>query len=259
MRAQIYLGSVLLEANRWTKDCIPTFCVSAWTKRCAAAGFDGIELWENHFALAGAAERAALRTAPLPIAIFNSYAPLTPGGESVRKQTAACVRESGAHAMKFNVGASPENLGSELRTARNWAATMPGVVLLCECHPGTAMEDAATAAAALAEYPEIGVIVHPCSRADLPDWLRRCGPRIRHAHVQVVDAQRRRWRLCDQPALVRERLAMLREGGFSGSLTIEFTAGVGVAPENREALFAAACDDLAFLRENGFGSTGEIP
>jgi sugar phosphate isomerase/epimerase len=253
MRAQIYLGSVLLESNRWTRERLPTFRVSEWTDRSAAAGFDGIELWENHCALADPAERAALQAAHLPVTIYNSYVMLRADGEPARRQAAAFVRELKAPAVKFNVGADPETLESELRTAREWAAGMPGVRLLCECHPGTALEDAATAAAALAGYPEIGVIVHPCNRADLPDWLRHLGPKIRHAHVQMVTAQRRRWRLCDQPTLARERLAMLRDGGFTGSLTIEFTAGVGVAPESREALFAAACADLAFLRENGFG------
>lgn len=252
MRAQIYLGSVLLESNRWIKGRTPTIRVSEWSERGAAAGFDGIELWENHYARTDPAERAALQVAQLPVTIFNSYVTMRADGETARRQAAAFVRALRVPAVKFNVGADPGTLESELHAAREWAAGMPGVRLLCECHPGTALEDAAVAAAALADYPEIGVIIHPFSRADLPDWLRHLGPKIRHAHAQVIDAQQQRWRLCDQPTLVRERLAMLREGGFSGSLTIEFTAGVGVAPENSEALFAAACDDLAFLRENGF-------
>jgi sugar phosphate isomerase/epimerase len=101
---------------------------------------------------------------------------------------------------------------------------------------------------ALADYPESGVIVHPFSCPDLAAWFSHLGSRIRHAHVQVVDAEWRRWRLRDQPALVRERLAMLRGAGYAGSFTIEFTAGVGVVPEDRDALFAAACEDLDFLK-----------
>ena len=129
---------------------------------------------------------------------------------------------------------------------------MPGATLLCECHPGTALENPAVAAAALAGYPDIGVIVHPCICADLPAWIRHCGSKIRHLHVQMIDAQRKRWLLRDQAALVRERLALMRDAGFSGTLTIEFTAGVGVAREDRAALVAAACTDLAFLRHEGF-------
>ena len=246
---QVYLGTVLLEANRWDKDRTPTYRVSEWLERIAAAGFDGIELWENHAILTDSAERDALRSSQLPVAVFNSYVPLDTGGENARREVARLVCELKAGAVKFNVSNSPETLESELRTAREWAAFMPGVDLLCECHPGTALEDPVVAARALADYPEIAVIVHPFSCPDLAAWFTHLGPRIRHAHVQVVDTEWRRWCLRDQSALVIEPLAILRGAGYDGSFTIEFTAGVGVAPEDRDALFAAACDDLAFLKE----------
>ncbi|MEI8198248.1 MAG: hypothetical protein WCI73_20335, partial [Phycisphaerae bacterium] len=173
-------------------------------------------------------------------------------GENARRAVAGLVRELKTVIVKFNVSNSPETLASGLRTAREWAALMPGVDLLCECHPGTALEDPVVAVRALADFPEIGVIVHPFSCPDLTTWFKHLGARIRHAHVQVVDAEWRRWCLRDKSVLVRERLAILRGAGYTGSFTIEFTAGVGVALEDREALFAAACDDLAFLREERF-------
>jgi hypothetical protein len=37
----VYLGTVLLEKNRWTPDKRPSFAVSDWAARIAAAGFDG--------------------------------------------------------------------------------------------------------------------------------------------------------------------------------------------------------------------------
>lgn len=40
----IFQGTVLLEANRWAKDRTPTYRVSEWLGRLAAAGVDGIEL-----------------------------------------------------------------------------------------------------------------------------------------------------------------------------------------------------------------------
>ena len=248
-QTQVYLGTVLLEANRWAKDRTPTYRVSEWLERIAAAGFDGIELWENHATLADCAERSALRGSTVPVRVFNSYVPLDAGGENARRTVAGLVRELNAGAVKFNVSNSPETLESELRTVREWAALMPGVDLLCECHPGTALEDPAVAARALAGFPEIGVIVNPFSCPDLAAWFRQLGPRIRHAHVQMRDPEWRWLCLRDQPSLARERLAILRGAGYAGSFTVEFTAGVGVAPEDRDALFAAACNDLAFLRE----------
>ncbi len=241
---------MLLESNRWAGARTPTYRVGEWIGRIAAAGFDGIELWENHFAMADAAERAALRAAQLPVTILSSYAPMGEGGEAVRGEIAGFARELGVKAVKFNAGSRREALERELRTAMDWAASMPGVSLLCECHPGTALEDPKTAGAALAGFPEIGVIVHPFSCPDLAAWLHYFGPRVRHAHVQAVDAQGRRWRLRDQAELAGDRLALMRDGGFAGAFTIEFTAGVGAAPEDRDALFASACDDLIFLRDS---------
>lgn len=252
--ASIHFGTVLLEANRWAAQRTPTYRVSDWLARIAAAGFDGVELWENHARLADEHELAALRNSPLPFAVFNSYATLDEAGAEARRQAAALVRELRAPAVKFNFGNDPERLADELRNARAWAAAMPGVRLLCECHPGTAVEAPAVAAEALAGDPDIGVIVHPFIAVDLAAWFRHLGARIVHAHVQVVDAEWRRWRLRDRAALVQARLAILREAGFAGSFTIEFTAGVAVAPESREALFAAACNDLEFLQEAGFGT-----
>jgi sugar phosphate isomerase/epimerase len=245
----IYIGTVLLEANRWARQRTPTFLVSDWLPRLAAAGFDGIELWENHVTLAPASERAALRAAPLPVRVFNSYATMNAAGAAARDLAAALALELRAGAVKFNVGKDSASLIEELEAARCWGRQMPGVQLLCECHPGTALEHPERAAEALASFPEVSVIVHAFTSADLQGWFRHLGPRVRHTHVQILDPNGRRCKLRDQTPLVRERLAAMRAAGYSGSFTIEFTAGVGTAPEDREALFAAACDDLAFLRE----------
>lgn len=249
----ILLGTVLLEANRWTPGKQPSFRVSDWLARVAAAGFDGLELWENHAALADAPERLALRSAQPPVAVFNSYATLDDAGATARARAADLIRDLRAPAVKFNVGHDPAALPCELRTARAWAAALPGARFLCECHPGTALEDPAVAARALADWPEAGVIVHPFTCPDLTAWFRHLGPRVCHAHVQLLDEGRQRRRLCEQPQHVRTRLALMRDAGYTGSFTLEFTAGVNVPPEDRDALFAAACEDLAFLREDGWG------
>ena len=245
----IFIGTVLLEANRWAPQRTPTYQVSEWIARFAAAGFDGIELWENHAALASDQERTALRKSALPVAVFNSYATLDDASAPQRQRSTELGREFHAPAMKFNFGAELVGVKCELRNARAWAAAMPGVRLLCECHPGTALEKPAAAARVLAAWPEAGVIVHPLLTLELPGWMKLLGARVAHAHMQYVDAEWRRWRLRDRATLCRERLRILRDGGFAGSFTIEFTAGVGTTPEDRDSLFAAAADDLAFLRE----------
>ena len=62
MKTEIYIGTILLERNRWTRDKKPTCLVSEWIPRFKEAGFDGMELWENHAALASSTElKAAFR------------------------------------------------------------------------------------------------------------------------------------------------------------------------------------------------------
>ena len=97
--ASTYLGTVLLEPNRWAGDRSPAIRISEWGGRIASAGFDGIELWEKHVSMASVQEQAALRAGPLPITIFNSYAPMGAEGETARQQAAGFARELGANAM----------------------------------------------------------------------------------------------------------------------------------------------------------------
>ena len=244
----IYIGTVLLEANRWAAVRTPTCRISEWLDRFAAAGFDGLELWENHAALADEAERAALARGPLPVAVFNSYATLDAAGEAKRAAAAALVREFRAPAMKFNFSRDPAAVPAERERARAWSAAMPGVRLLCECHPGTALEDPAAAAAVLTGWPEARAIVHAFTCPDLAAWMRHLGPLTAHVHVQARDATGRLGSLRDEADTVRRRIGILRDAGYAGTFTIEFTRGVGTPPEDRERLFADAVEDLHFLR-----------
>jgi hypothetical protein len=52
-------------------------------------------------------------------------------------------------------------------------------------------------------------------------------------------------------AKVRERLRLLRDHGFAGSFTVEFTTGIdwGVPQPSVETLYASAVEDMKRLRE----------
>ncbi len=66
---EVFLGTIVLEPNRWfgvTHERWGTTAVSAWLDAIAAAGFDGIELWESHFRDADPEERQAILDHPLP-------------------------------------------------------------------------------------------------------------------------------------------------------------------------------------------------
>ncbi|MHC4916331.1 MAG: hypothetical protein ACYTGB_12650 [Planctomycetota bacterium] len=100
---EIYLGTVLLERNRWVKgERRPSLAVSEWVSRIADAGFGGLELWENHAALAGDDERERLRESPVPVKIFNSYDRCGTETAAARRRAADLAAFFGAEGMKYN-------------------------------------------------------------------------------------------------------------------------------------------------------------
>lgn len=250
MSPSIYLGSICLEPNRWSPSKRPSYSVGDWLERIAAAGFDGIELWENHFLLADAAEQATLAAAT-PLAIYNSYA--LPDNAAAMEASARGVELLGARAVKFNVGKDTARLDEELAIVSDWARQMPGAKLLCECHPGTTLEtpQAAQRAFDVWDAARFGVMIHPFTTplAELRDWLRLLGPKVEHAHCQIRGEDGRPVRLDQRQGEARRALDVLREGGFAGSFTIEFTLGTSTPDDLTEILWENALRDLEFLRE----------
>lgn len=251
--AGIYIGTILLERNRWAPGKVPTYLVSQWLERFRTAGFDGIELWENHAALCPEDERVRLEALAAPVAVFNSYAGFDTAGEVQRRLAAAMAVRLRAQAVKFNMGPDPGMRVPYVQAALEWRTLFPAHVrLLCECHPGTVMEEPQAAAEVFAQCDGFEAIVHPFTwdLERLAAWFRLLGPKITHAHVQLRTRDDLFLRLDRDPGYVREALAVMREGGFRGSFTLEFAEGTRSASENMEELFSAVLADLAFLREN---------
>jgi sugar phosphate isomerase/epimerase len=252
MQPTILFATVLMERNRWTADKQPTVAVSAWLADLARAGFDGIELWQNHAAAASEPERDALAASPVPITIFNSYVTFTDADGTGRARVADLVRRLNCRAVKFNLSSRLETRAQEVAEARRWFASMPGVTPLCECHPGTSVEHAAAAAAAFADWPELRVIVHPFffSAETLQGWFDVFGPRISHCHVQIRQpgATGIFTRLDEQIEPVTDQTRRVLRNGFTGSWAIEFTKGVCTPDDSPAPLIAAAIQDLHTLR-----------
>lgn len=254
LQTEIYIATVLLERNRWTKEKTPTLRVSEWAHRFAEAGFDGIELWENHVTRAPPDELEALRAAPVPVRIFNTYATFGPEDDSRRSQAAEFSRKLGVRGVKFNVGGDPELFDTYVQQVLEWRTLLPqDITPLCECHPGTVLEEPEGAARAFAVWAEagIGAMFHPFNLTpeQVRTWIRRLGPALSHAHVQLHRDGRMR-SLVPYRDHVREILQAMREEGFRGTFSIEFTEGVGRgAEEDIEELFASACADMELLRE----------
>jgi sugar phosphate isomerase/epimerase len=251
---RVNLATVLLEPNRWTPDRIPTFRVSECAAAIREAGFDGLELWENHAAMADDQEQAALCQLPLPITIFNSYCSFEDAGAAARNRAAGFVERFGATGVKFNFGNEPGLTNEYIRNLAEWADSLPaGCRLLCECHGNTILEPpdgAATALAPLADRVEIIVHAFGGERETLRKWLDLFGSAVTHVHVAALRAGGPMLRLADYEDEAAARIELLKSAGFSGSWTIEFTGGVAFSPEDQRALLANAAADMAYLRAN---------
>jgi sugar phosphate isomerase/epimerase len=254
----IYIGSILLEPNRWKGSKEPSYKVSAWLERFRAAGLDGIELWENHYLKVSDDEKAALRSSAVPMRIFNTYAEFSGSGDELgRIQAADSAITLQSAGIKFNVGKDTKRTSEYLDAANFWAKRLPASVrLLCECHPGTVLETPEAAEKAFRDTwrdERFQAIVHPFSTPPdvLREWMKRLKGRVTHAHVQMRGEQNRPVRLDRRPREAREALQILREGGFSGSFTLEFTEGTSTPNDRPDFLWENALADLKFLRENG--------
>jgi len=238
----IYIATVLLERNRWTLDKAPSFAVSEWGQRFHDAGFDGVELWENHLLLAMDEEQAAIQDMACPVVYYNTYAGFGDEDADALREAADWIRRLGAKGCKYNLGKDPSRRETERRNLRAWVASLPeGCMPLCECHGGTMLEDPRDAARFFqeADLPRNGIIVHAMGGDEerLHPWFDLFGPAIRHLHIV----------LHREPDLAG-RLAYFERAGFAGSMTVEFTQGVAEPGENMADLFASAVDDLDTLR-----------
>ncbi len=242
----MYLGTVVLEAERWRKRDEPSWFPDAkWCLRFAEAGFTGLELWENHWSKATPAVRQALIESPCPVRVFNWYG--FPGNREEESRLLVALAAFGetVRGVKFN-------LAQDEALARVQAEAVPGLLkrmpetvdLWCECHAGTAVEAPEVAARFFAAWPErVGVIVHPFAQPHLDTWWDLLGSRIVHLHLQARTEGVWRQPVPGLPE-VDEGAARLVARGFTGSATVEFVAGMGNDEEGPEIWFERAVEVL---------------
>ncbi len=249
----VYLATVCLERNRWGSKQ-PSFPVSEWLPRIAQDGFDGVELWENHYLAADPAEQQRLVERAAPLAVYNSYVGFGDGASDAQQREAcvAAVQRLGAGAVKFNLGAKLPRLDEYRRNFRAWADRLPARCrLLCECHNGSVLEKPEAAAEFFADLDpaRFGVIVHVAGdAAGLQRWFDRLGARITHLHLQHRTPQTDPT-APEGSASLAACVAVLRSHRFAGSATVEFTRGVGPL-EDIHTLYRNACADRQALLQS---------
>ncbi len=116
---------------------------------------------------------------------------------------------------------------------------------LCECHRGSTMEDPALASRTLGRLgrADHGIILHGISSEEEPvrERFARYGDRIIHLRCNLSSNGP-----MTEDALCR-RLDLLRDFGFNGTYTIEFTEGVR-DELSIEQLYQNALRDMRLLR-----------
>lgn len=270
----IYLASIALEHQRWSTRT-PSFRVSRWCPSIHEAGFDGIELWEYHYTLASPEEKTSLEQvcasgkaetarshdsgshvppSGTAIPVFNTYLlPHIHALDEWRTVFSACGR-LGARALKFNLGGDSGQEGEYREALAEILRIKPaGLTLLCECHPGTIVEQPDQAARFFADerFSGIRFICHPflIGNAKLRRWLEALGAGVTHVHTQMRDESGVMLPLSTRRGYVREQLETLLEWDFRGSISVEFVEGTKSEQDEPGYLFESAKADLAVLRE----------
>jgi sugar phosphate isomerase/epimerase len=260
---EVLLGTVALEPNRWATidpSGAASTRLATVLDTVAAAGFDGLEVWERHLLDATEPDVDAIIDGPLPVSVFNTYVSFDgddPDAAAARSLAAAWVRRSGAAAVKFNVGndPSPDAPAAYARRLAAWIDELPShVVALCECHAGISIaEDPQVAAAifdAAAPPDRLQAIVHTHESAELVQArFDAYGNRITHVHVNHLDpATLQVPHLGERRRELSSAIGLLERLGFNGSFTLEFVHGVLTADDHLAHLLAEALDDLTVLR-----------
>ena len=246
----VLLGTIAIEPNRWgtlDRSRRATIVLEDWLGAIAAAGFDGIELWEGHLSDAVAANAVA------PVVVFNSYVSFDddPAG---RAAVAAAVATTPSRAVKVNVGKDPSQESAYTDRLAAWLDVLdPAVAVLVECHAGTVAEDPATAARILGgagPVDRMQAVVHTHEDHDhLRARFDAYGERIGHVHVNhLARDPYRAPRLADVADELAATVDLLDTLGFDGSWTIELVHGLLTADDRPDRLVRQAADDLTVLR-----------
>lgn len=254
----VLLGTVAIEPNRWGTvhaDRMPMCAVGEWADSIGGAGFDGIEVWDQHLTMASPTDVERI-LGTLSVPVFNSYASLDVADASERAFVADWVGRCGASAVKFNVGNDAAAERDYAERIAGWLELLPDTAsLICECHEGISIAEDPIVAARIfdaAGPPErLGALIHTHESLDhLAERFDAYGDRIRHVHVNYLDvANRSVPALADRRTDLEASVSFLRSQGFTGTWTVEFVSGILSPDDHPEALMARAAEDVAVLRD----------
>ena len=277
---EILLNSIALEPNRWTKEKIPYVALEELLTSVATAGFDALEVWQNHVALLdrGGLDSLAERAESLGLAIpvVGMYPRFHLEG---RERDAELDRLEAMLGIMDALGTDvlkimPGTLASAEMTPELWDRlvgfaremldrTRPGnITIPCETHGKTVADDPD---ALLRFFEAVGsdrlkVCWQPLDFEDTQAALElydRLAPHVTHLHLQ--GRRGGEMDLLEAADIDYARvLGHIFAGGFDGYVSIEFARGCVVdSPElfDLEEVLESAAIDRAFIEaQPGFRS-----
>ncbi len=156
---ELMLNSIALEPNRWTREKIPHFALKNLLAPINDAGFDAVEVWQNHLALLDSRAVQELKEAAedsgvdFPaVGIYPAFHLDPPGRDEERSRIlsiAAKAAEIGAKVLKMMPGTIPSaELDPELKRKSEVfvselleATGTYGLTFTLETHDGTLADD----------------------------------------------------------------------------------------------------------------------
>ncbi len=258
----IYLASVALEKNRWSSR-EPSLLVSQYIQGAKEAGFDGIELWENHFIRNSPEEQAILKADAFTSKIFNTYCIFedTEVSSQARHKLLETIQQLKPLGLKWNIGNDPALYEIYLKNVCEVVSKLPpNFRFLCECHPGTLLEKPEEAVKFLNQLEartkgtgvKISAIVHPFTSApaELTKWFESLGPKLAHAHCQIRDRQNSNYfsDLKSNEKQILEALSFMKKMNYEGTWSIEFVKATRTPNDEAGFLFEQTKTELISLK-----------
>jgi sugar phosphate isomerase/epimerase len=207
------LGTIALEPNRWTAFKEPRMDLIELLPAIRRAGFNQLEIWQNHVSLRSLAAIRALRAkgdeVGMTFPYIGVYPIFTAGGLEAREQERiqADILDKaeilGTHRLKIMLAcglrggeATPDQLRQVAERFGNWyrEAKSRGIQMAVELHGGTVFDPVEAGERFMQAHPELDFTIcyQPYDFQDTAKAMAladRFSGRISHLHLQAPQPQ----------------------------------------------------------------------
>lgn len=246
---ELLLNTVMLEVNRWTQDHLLTARLVDLLPGIKGAGFDALEVWQYHLSRMDRLELEALigrlDDLKMRMDVLGVYPLLHQTGSEGEAAAALadrmvdCAALLNARIVKVFAGRVPSAEADEACRARSVERLREiaervekhGMELTAETHGNTladTTESTLRLSDELSDLPNFGICYQPYTFADTDAAMAEydaVADSVRHVHLQNRD-EKGNCRLPDGWLDYRRLLSHIKGAGFTGPLSLEFTAGL---------------------------------